>query len=302
MTTVEPRQVQTIPVERITVLNPRVRNKRNFDDMVESIRRVGLKRPITVTRMDDDGHCQPAYGLVCGQGRLEACIQLGQREVPAIVIDAAEAECLVMSLVENCARRHHRAIDLLQDIQTLAKRGYSDDQIGAKIGVGHEWVNMIRGLLAKGEQRLLMAVESGTIPISVAVEIARTEDDDLQALMTQAYTEGKVTGPKLIKLRWILERRKRIGKRVSETQFGRTNAARRPTSTDALIRVYRQEADRQRLLVKKAEVTQTRLLFVVEAVRTLRDDDNFVNLLRAEGLDDMPSELADRLVFGGVRA
>jgi ParB family chromosome partitioning protein len=302
MTTVEPKQVQTIPVERITVLNPRVRNKRNFDDMVESIRRVGLKRPITVTRMDDDGHGQPAYGLVCGQGRLEACIQLGQREVPAIVIDAAEAECLVMSLVENCARRHHRAIDLLQDIQTLAKRGYSDDQIGAKIGVGHEWVNMIRGLLAKGEQRLLMAVESGTIPISVAVEIARTEDDDLQALMTQAYTEGKVTGPKLIKLRWILERRKRIGKRVSETQFGRTNAARRPTSTDALIRVYRQEADRQRLLVKKAEVTQTRLLFVVEAVRTLRDDDNFVNLLRAEGLDDMPSELADRLVFGGVRA
>jgi ParB family chromosome partitioning protein len=301
MSNPEPKEVQTIPVERITVLNPRVRNKRNFVDMVESIRRVGLKRPVTVTRLNDvDG--QPTYGLVCGQGRLEACIQLGQHEVPAIVIDAAEAECLVMSLVENCARRHHRAIDLLQDIQTLAKRGYTDQQIGDKIGLGHEWVNMIRGLLAKGEQRLLMAVESGTIPISVAVEIARTEDDDLQALMTQAYTEGKVTGPKLIKLRWILERRERIGKRVSETQFGRTNLARRPTSTDALIRVYRQEADRQRLLVKKAEVTQTRLLFVVEAVRTLRDDDNFVNLLRAEGLDDMPSELADRLVFGGMRS
>jgi ParB family transcriptional regulator, chromosome partitioning protein len=300
MSNPEPKAVKTIPVGAITVLNPRVRNKRNFEDMVESIRRVGLKRPVTVTRLDDvDG--QLAYGLVCGQGRLEACIHLGQREVPAIVIDAAEAECLVMSLVENCARRHHRAIDLLQDIQTLAKRGYTDDQIGAKIGLGHEWVNMIRGLLAKGEQRLLMAVESGTIPISVAVEIARTEDDDLQALMTQAYTEGKLSGPKLIKLRWILERRKRIGKRVAETQFGRTSPARRPTSTDALIRVYRQEADRQRLLVKKAEVTQTRLLFVVEAVRTLRDDDNFLNLLRAEGLDDMPSELADRLVFGGMR-
>jgi ParB family transcriptional regulator, chromosome partitioning protein len=49
MSNPEPKEVQTIPVERITVLNPRVRNKRNFDDMVESIRRVGLKRPVTVT-------------------------------------------------------------------------------------------------------------------------------------------------------------------------------------------------------------------------------------------------------------
>ncbi len=37
--------------------------------------------------------------------------------------------------------------------------------------------------------------------------------------MTQAYTEGKVTGSKLIKLRWILERRKRIGRKVAETPF-----------------------------------------------------------------------------------
>lgn len=300
MTSTPLKAIQTIAIEDITVLNPRVRNKRNFEDMVESIKRVGLKRPITVKRLQGEGG-RLSYGLVCGQGRLEACKQLGQQRVPAIVIDAEEADCLVMSLVENCARRHHRAIDLLQDIQTLAKRGYNDHQIADKIGVGHEWVNMIRGLLAKGEQRLLVAVESGTIPISVAVEISRTDDNDLQALMTQAYTEGKVTGAKLIKLRWILERRKRIGRKVSEPNFGRTNGPRRPTSTDALIRVYRQEADKQRLLVKKAEITQTRLLFVVEAVRAQREDDNFVNLLRAEGLSDMPSELADRLIFSAVQ-
>ncbi len=134
-----------------------MRSKRNFDEMVESIRRVGLKRPVTVTRLpDQDG--RPHWGLVCGQGRLEACTLLGQREIPAIVIAAAEAECLVMSLVENCARRQHRAIDLLQDIQTLGKRGYTDAQIARKIGVSPEWVNMIQGLLAKGEQRLLVAV------------------------------------------------------------------------------------------------------------------------------------------------
>jgi ParB family transcriptional regulator, chromosome partitioning protein len=64
-----------------------------------------------------------SYDLVCGQGRIEAFIQLGQTEIPAIVIEAEESDCLVMSLVENCARRPHRAIDLLQDISTLRGRG-----------------------------------------------------------------------------------------------------------------------------------------------------------------------------------
>ena len=49
---------------------------------------------------------RPRYDLVCGEGRLEAFRMLDETEIPAVVIDAAEADCLVMSLVENLARRH----------------------------------------------------------------------------------------------------------------------------------------------------------------------------------------------------
>ena len=62
-------------------------------------------------------------------------------------------------------------------------------------------------------------------------------------------------------------------------------------TSDALVRAYRQETDRQKLMIKKAELTQGRLLFVVEAFRLLRDDENFLTLLRAEGLEMMPSYL-----------
>jgi ParB family chromosome partitioning protein len=48
----------------------------------------------------------------------------------------------------------------------------------------------------------------------------------------------------------------------------------RPLTSESIMRVYRQEADRQKLLVKKAEVT---LLFIVEAIRQLRNDANFAN-------------------------
>lgn len=63
------------------------------------------------------------YDLVCGQGRLEALRALGQTEVPALVVLADPEDCLVASLVENCARRQHRAIDLLQDIRGMQERG-----------------------------------------------------------------------------------------------------------------------------------------------------------------------------------
>jgi ParB family chromosome partitioning protein len=47
--------------------------------------------------------------------------------------------------------------------------------------------------------------------------------------------------------------------------------------------------------VRKAEFTQQRLLFVVGALRQLFADENFINLLRAEGLASLPKYLAERV-------
>ena len=90
--------IETIPVVRITVLNPRVRDKKKFLEIVDSIAKVGLKQPIKVSRVKGpDG--EAAYNLVYGQGRLEAFIALGQKAIPAIVVDVDEQDCLIMSLV-----------------------------------------------------------------------------------------------------------------------------------------------------------------------------------------------------------
>jgi len=291
------KQIKTIPIDQIRFLNPRVRNRRNFQEIVQSIARVGLKRPITVSprKAETDS---ASYDLVCGQGRVEAFIQLGQAEIPAIVIEAEESDCLVMSLVENCARRQHRAIDLLADITTLRGRGYNEREIASKIGVSTEYVHMISKLLESGEERLVTAVEAGIIPLNMAIEIAKSNDEDVQRALTQAYTEKKLRGKKLVAVRRLIEQRRRRGKHVHDSNFGRRDAGKRPLTSESIVRVYRQEADRQKLLIKKAEVTQNRLLFIVEAIRALRDDENFANLLRAESLVSMPAFLEQRLTDG----
>src|SRR3984957_4783669 len=291
------KRVKNIPIDQIRILNPRARNQRNFQEIVQSIANVGLKRPITVSPRKSEAD-SASYDLVCGQGRIEAFIQLGQTEIPAIVIDTEESDCLVMSLVENCARRQHRAIDLLRDINTLRNRGYKDHEIAAKIGVSSDYIRMIGTLLANGEERLVSAVEAGILPLNMAIEIAKSSDEDVQRALTQAYTEKKLRGKKLVAVRRIIELRRRSGKHIHNSRFGRRDGAKRPLTGESIIRVYRQEADKPKLLVKKAEVTQSRLLFIVEAIRELRDDENFANLLRAENLDSMPAFLEERIADG----
>ncbi len=291
------KRVKIIPIDQIRILNPRARNRRNFQEIVQSIANVGLKRPITISPRKCEAD-SASYDLVCGQGRIEAFTQLGQTKIPAIVIEAEESDCLVMSLVENCARRQHRAIDLLQDISTLRGRGYSDREIAPKIGVSVEYIHMIGALLEKGEERLLTAVEAGLLPINMAIEIAKSSDEDVQRALTQAYTEKKLRGKKLVAVQKIIEQRRRRGKHLRDTRLGQRDGSRRPLTGESIIRVYRQEADRQKLLIKKAEVTQGRLLFIVEAIRELRDDENFANLLKAESLDTMPAFLEQRIADG----
>jgi ParB family chromosome partitioning protein len=291
----KPKQAQAvemIPIECITVINPRVRNKKIFKEIISNITELGLKKPITVTRREDaDG---PRYDLVCGQGRLEAYQVLGQREIPALVVEADTEDCLVMSLVENLARRQHRAIDLLHDVEGLKRRGYSDAAIARKTGLSIEYVRGVIRLLEKSEHRLLRAVEAGQIPVSIAVDIAAADDAEVQIILQQAYEKKLLRGHKLIAARRLIEHRRRRGKKLQ------INGKRREQtlSSNALVRAYREDVDRKRLLIRKASSTRDRLIFVTEAVRKLLVDENFVTLLRAEGLDTLPRNLAERMQAG----
>lgn len=292
-----PQHLQMIPIGSIEVLNPRVRNKRLHREIVTNIDLVGLKRPVTVRKRPDASGC---FDLVCGEGRLEAFRTLGQQSIPAVVIDAGDADCMVMSLVENIARRQHRPIDLMQEIGNLHQRGYTDVVIAGKIGCTQSWVNMIVILLERGEERLVSAVETGLIPISLAVDIARAKNDDVQTLLMDAYEAGQIKGKKLGKIRRLLDRRLSQRKTVPDSGFGRRGERKKLTQAD-LMKLYQREADKQRILVRKSDVTQARLIFIVEALRDLLSGDEFPQLLRSEGLADLPKALADRLVPEAVR-
>lgn len=200
--------IQLIPIDRIAMLNPRGRSRRVHRDIIDSVESVGLKRPITVSwRRTADG--SERYDLVCGEGRIEAFQALGQTEIPAIVLELSDEDCLLRSVVENVARPLHSGVDLMREVGAMRKRGHSDAEIAGKIGVTPSWVGMIAALLEKGEEQLITAVDSGVIPLSLAVIIARSDDGGIQQALADAYADGKIRGKNIEVVRRLLERRHR---------------------------------------------------------------------------------------------
>ena len=287
--------VRMIPLDRIKVLNPRQRNRNKFQQIVNNISNLGLKRPITVNASKSkDGTEQ--YDLVCGQGRLEAFAALGQTSIPAVVIRVTKEECYLMSLVENLARRQHVNLELVREIGNLKNRGYKVGEIAQKTDLTPDYVRGIIRLLERGEERLINAVETGYIPISLAVEISAAKDEDAQLALLSAYESKKLRGRELIKVRRLIEQRRIRGKSI---RSGLRISSNSKLTAHVLVRTYRQEVERQTSLIKKAKLCEVRLVFIVSALKQLFEDENFVNLLRAESIDSLPKYIADQIKIRG---
>jgi len=114
---------------------------------------------------------------------------------------------------------------------------------------------------------------------------------------SQAYENKLLRGRRLITAKRLIEQRRRRGKGLRVN--GQWHKRDRTLSSNSLIRAYREDVDRKRLLIRKANSTRDRLIFVTEALRKLFADENFVTLLRAEGLDTLPQNLAERIRTGG---
>ena len=64
---------------------------------------------------------------------------------------------------------------------------------------------------------------------------------------------------------------------------------------EELVKAFQEDTERKRLMIKKTEATRNRLVFVVEALAQLANDDTFAALLEDEGLETMPNRLAERI-------
>jgi ParB family transcriptional regulator, chromosome partitioning protein len=284
-------EVKMIPIEQIRIINSRLRDPKKFAVIVQSIKNVGLKMPIQVSRRPATEKEEAGYDLICGQGRLEAFTALGHKEIPAIVVEISREELLLRSLVENIARRYPQPMDLIREIERLKTLGYNQHQISKKLDVSDALVNGLMTLKNAGEERLLDLALIGKIPIWVAVDIAKTDTLETQRELLKAYENKELNYLSLKYVKGLIVQRRLIGKQ----RVGRGQGIKSKTSVESMVSAYRKESQRQKLMIKKARVCDARLSFIVTAFNKLLADENFFTLLRAESLATIPKYLSVKL-------
>jgi ParB family chromosome partitioning protein len=285
------QEIQFISIERIRVLNPRSRDPKKFGEIIDNIQTIGLKRPITVRLIAGSKKGEEHYEIVCGQGRFEAFKASGMTTIPAIVRTYGKKDALLASLVENIARRPVRAIEQIETIRWMQERGQDVSAIEKKTGLGKIYVNNILRLLSKGEERLLDAVLHKRIPITFAIRISESKDEEIQLLLLKAYENGEVKRGTLTELRKIAGMREAWGK-----QYGKVISQKpRKTTTEQFMTQWKKRVENKRITMKKAHIIESRNLSIVAAFRVLIKDENFLNALRAEKLDTIPSQLIKKL-------
>jgi ParB family chromosome partitioning protein len=281
------RKVHLIEIDKVNVKNGRTRETRVFNEIVENIAKVGLKRPITVARRSQAGAV--AYDLICGQGRLEAYQQLGQTRIPAIIKVGTEQTIYLMSLIENIARQKLTLRETLSALDELIERGYMRSEIAAKTGLSKTYIREMLKLKERGADRLMEAVDKGTISVSLALQITEMEDKNAQNALNTAVETGQIE-------KWEVRAVSRLVASHSKAQKAKqahsTKGAYNPVTPERIVNVFRKEMRSQGRIIEQAEFTKDHLEKVVRALRTALTDPGFADLLAEEKLLLMPAYLA----------
>ncbi len=286
------KDVHMIPIRLINILNHRDRGKKKWGQIATNISHIGLKKPVTVALAERVNGEEQRYDLACGQGRIEAYQSLGQKEIPAMIVEASRETLWLMSLAENLARRNQSAAELLRDIRRMKDQKQTLSEIARKVDFDVGYVRGILQLLDRGEERLLQSVDRGHLPLKIAIAIATSDDKAVQQALQEAYEQNDLRGNSFLRATRLISERRTNGKKP---RGGPRTPNGKPVSTEDLLKAFQQETLKQKMIIQKSKICETRLLFAVSALKQLFQDDHFVTLLRAEGLDSLPRYLADQI-------
>ena len=124
------------------------------------------------------------------------------------------------------------------------------------------------------------------------MEIAKTDNPETQRELLKAYESKQLDRGAIRTVKRVIDQRRLLGKKTNRrVEHGRKNQ----TSAESLVNAYRRETQKQQSLIKKANHAEEKLLFVETVFGKLFADENFMTLLRAEGMANVPKFLWEKI-------
>ncbi|MFO1434555.1 MAG: ParB/RepB/Spo0J family partition protein [Candidatus Competibacteraceae bacterium] len=156
-TSVPPEAIHILPIERLRrgYYQPRHtgvndNNDKQFAELVDSIRTLGIIEPIAVRPAPADNS---SYEILAGDRRWRAAQSAGLTEVPVIVHSVDDVTAAAIALVENLHRQDLNPLDEATAIQRLINEfNLSQVQVGRLLGKSKSVISRSLGLLSLAEE------------------------------------------------------------------------------------------------------------------------------------------------------
>lgn len=173
------------------VPNPRqprqVFDEEAMDELVYSVREIGLLQPVVVRRRTDGA----PFELIAGERRWRACQAAGLETIPIIVRETADDDLLREALLENL---HRAQLNPLEEAaayqQLLADFGGTQEELAQRLGRSRPQVaNTLR--LLKLPPAVQRRVAAGVLSAGHARALLSLDDPDrMDALAERIVAEG----------------------------------------------------------------------------------------------------------------
>lgn len=150
-------------------------NNENLDELVQSIKSVGLIQPITVRKISKN-----EFQLISGERRYRAFKKLNIGKIPAYIRDANDQESLEMALIENIQRDDLDSIEIAICYKRLIEDiNLTQEELGKKIGKKRSTISNYLRLL-KLNPIIQSGIKDNFISMGHGRALINIDDDKLQ--------------------------------------------------------------------------------------------------------------------------
>jgi ParB family chromosome partitioning protein len=178
-------------------------------------------------------------------------------------------------------------MDFARELKRLRDEGWEYSAIAKVACKTEKYIREYIRLVEQGEERLIHGVETGVFPIKFAIQVATTDDSQIQNILMDAFDDGVVTTNNFGQARRIITARsKRTRKSSSEKEYSVGQLKHDIAETTRVKTSY----------VREAKSKESRFMTLLSGINTLFQDATLVALLRGHNLDKRP-ELAGDFQF-----
>lgn len=163
-----------------------------MEELVDSIRTLGVIQPITVKRNTDN-----EYVIISGERRWRASQIVGLENLPAYIREADDENLHAMALVENIQRQDLTALEIALAYQHLLEQyGMTQEQLSERVGKNRATVtNYLR--LLKLPAPIQMGLKNREIEMGHARALLALDDPEAQIKLFNEIKKEKMSVRKI---------------------------------------------------------------------------------------------------------